>query len=103
MGYNNCGKTFMMNNKGGGSEGECTPGIVHLATMDVFDNVETDQESTSKNIMSDERKNMSPVMFETFLFLHKNNHLWDMEDVAKAIQTKPSDEIIQRNLDEFYN
>ena len=41
---NNCGKTFTMNGKGGGSEGKCTSGIVHLAAMGVVDNIETDQE-----------------------------------------------------------
>ena len=59
--------------------------------------------SDSKHILTDQRKNMSPVLFEAILYLKRNRSLWNAETVAKALKRKDED---VRNLvlddDMFY-
>jgi hypothetical protein len=40
--------------------------------------------SDSKHILTDQRKSMSPILFEAILYLKKNRSLWTAETVANA-------------------
>jgi hypothetical protein len=55
--------------------------------------------SDSKHILTDQRKNMSPILFEAILFLKRNCSLWNAKTVAKALKRK-DDEIRNLELDD---
>ena len=55
--------------------------------------------SDSKHILTDQRKNMSPILFEAILYLKKNRNLWNAETVAKALN-RNDDQIRNVELDD---
>jgi hypothetical protein len=44
--------------------------------------------SLARLILTDERKNMSPIVFEAMLYLQKNREYWSVIDVAQAMRNK---------------
>jgi hypothetical protein len=57
--------------------------------------------SDSKHILTDQRKNMSPILFEAILYLKKNRSLWSAETVAKALKRK-DDRNVELDEDMYY-
>lgn len=55
--------------------------------------------SDSKYILTDQRKSMSPILFEAIIYLKKNRYLWNAETVAKALKRK-DDQIQDMELDD---
>ena len=44
--------------------------------------------SACKHVLTDERKCMSPIMFEALIFLKVNKEFWDLPMVAKAMKNQ---------------
>ena len=42
--------------------------------------------SHAKNILSDNRSSMSPMLFESIIFLKFNNRFWDQSAVVNALR-----------------
>ena len=60
--------------------------------------------SLCKYVLTDQRKCMSPIMFEALIFLKVNRELWDVSLVAKAMKSKTAEveEEDDRDLDIYY-
>ena len=66
--------------------------------------------SEAKYIMAPHRRGMSPIVFESLLFLKKNLRFWDVKTVAAALQRvhneessdSDSDDLFDRDDDAFY-
>ena len=58
--------------------------------------------SACKHILTDERKCMSPIMFESLIFLKVNKNFWDCRMVAKAMKSEPKQTIDSGDWDDFY-
>jgi hypothetical protein len=58
--------------------------------------------STCKHVLTDQRKCMSPIMFEDLLFLKVNREMWDLPMVTIAMKNKEPREM-NRDLDIYYN
>ena len=58
--------------------------------------------SESKHILTPERSNMSPILFEALIFLKKNEKFWNLDLVAQAMRTQPTKEQLERDDDSFY-
>jgi hypothetical protein len=58
--------------------------------------------SDSKHILTDQRKNMSPILFEAILYLKRNCTLWNAETVAKALRRKDDENGILDLDDDMY-
>lgn len=56
--------------------------------------------STAKNILSDKRMRMSPVLLEAILFLKLNAGYWSQDDVCEAMAASVSDQVHSRLVDE---
>ena len=64
--------------------------------------------SEAKYIMVPHCRGMSPIVFESLLFLKKNLRFWDVKTVAKAMkraekEDADDDDLFERDDDEFYN
>ena len=62
--------------------------------------------SAARWILTCLRKSMSPILFESILFLKLNRHLWDLKLVSSAMKMKASDRYkcdLELDSDEFYN
>jgi hypothetical protein len=57
--------------------------------------------SDSKHILTDQRKNMSSILFEAILYLKKNHSLWSAEMVAKALKCE-DDRNVELDEDMYY-
>ena len=57
--------------------------------------------SACKHILTDQRKHMSPIMFEALIFLKVNQKFWDVSMVAMAMK-KNQPRGVERDLDMFY-
>ncbi|KAI0560856.1 Ribonuclease H-like protein [Gracilaria domingensis] len=56
--------------------------------------------SIAKNVLTDNRKSMTPRMFEAIVFLKQNERFWDSQLVSEAIQNARS-ERIQSRLEQY--
>ncbi len=52
--------------------------------------------SVAKNILKDNRKSMTPLLFEALLFLKVNNSYWGLELVCEAVKTARSAKVKAR-------
>ena len=50
----------------------------------------------AKHILSQQRSRMTPLLFETILFLKINDWFWDMETVAEAISMAAAEDASER-------
>jgi hAT family C-terminal dimerisation region len=57
--------------------------------------------STCKDLLTDQRNCMSPIMFEALLFLKVNREMWDLTMVTIAMKNKEPREM-NRDLDIYY-
>ena len=58
--------------------------------------------SIATNVLTDERKKMSPLMLEAVLFLRVNCRLWDVQTVKQALHMSRN-ERIDRKIEEDEN
>jgi hypothetical protein len=63
--------------------------------------------SEAKYIMVPHRRGMSPIVFESLIFLKKNIAFWTVKTVARAMKRadndeKNEDELFQRDDDQYY-
>ena len=52
--------------------------------------------SVAANILTDNRKNTSPVLFESLIFLRMNSRLWDVHLVKEAFHMMRSEKARDR-------
>ena len=57
--------------------------------------------SIATNVLTDERKNTSPLMLEALLFLRVNERLWDASTVKQAINMALNDRIEKKLQEEL--
>lgn len=58
--------------------------------------------SAARWILTCLRKRMSPILFESLLFLKLNRRLWDLKLVSSAIKIQPKERYIELDHDDFY-
>eukprot|EP00171_Calliarthron_tuberculosum_P005080 IDg5080t1 len=56
--------------------------------------------SVGKNIYSENRKSISPVLFESILFLKTNESFWDMELVSEAMHMSESERVASMSMED---
>lgn len=59
--------------------------------------------SAARWILTSLRKTMSPILFESILFLRMNRDLWDLKLVAAAMKLAPSERYVEFDEDYFYS
>ena len=57
--------------------------------------------SIATNVLTDERKNTSPLMLEALLFLRVNERLWDASTVKQAMHMARNDRIEKKLQEEL--